>query len=199
MLIKQKTEKIPHCSWLNCLMFCWITLICKFTLYSISVAYLENVVNICIINDLYYSPANNQNAFFYYPTHPTRGSSAAPADITVIRASLIAGILADIIWCLTSYFKDPDIYKLILIPNITLNISAFLLFILLNIHIYWVIPIWPQKHCIPKVVTQWNPKPGVNGSLPKSTALPHTSASWFWPHYFTCERLIHVACPNDYD
>ncbi len=112
-------------------------------------------------------PANNQNAFFYYPTHPTRGSSAAPADITVIRASLIAGILADISWWLTSYFKDPDIYKLILIPNITLNISAFLLVILLNIHIYWVIPIWPQKHCIPNVVTQWNPKPGVNGTFTK--------------------------------
>lgn len=32
--------------------------------------------------------------------------------------------------------------------------------------------------------------------LPKSTAL-NTSASWFWPHYFTCERLIHFVCPND--
>ncbi len=32
------------------------------------------------------SPANNQNAFFYYPTH---GLSTAPADITSIRSSLL--------------------------------------------------------------------------------------------------------------
>ncbi len=39
-----------------------------FTLYSISVAYLENVVNICIINDLTSTrnqPANNQNVNLY--------------------------------------------------------------------------------------------------------------------------------------
>ncbi len=64
---------------------------CSFTLYSISVAYLENVVIICIINILSYPPrdppANNQNAFFI--THPTRGSSAASTDITAIRASLV--------------------------------------------------------------------------------------------------------------
>ncbi len=61
----------------------------------ISVAYLkhvyilENAVNLCMINDLYYLLASNQNAIFYYPTHPTRGSFTAPADITAIRASLI--------------------------------------------------------------------------------------------------------------
>ncbi len=47
---------------------------------------LENVVNICMINDLSYPPAHNQNAIYNYPT---RGSSAAPTDITAIRASLI--------------------------------------------------------------------------------------------------------------
>ncbi len=42
--------------------------------YLTHVHILENVVDICIT-----IPANNQNAFFYYPT---RGLSAAPADIT---------------------------------------------------------------------------------------------------------------------
>ncbi len=50
-------------------------------MYLKHVQILENVVNICIINDLSYPPANNQNAFFYYPT---RGLSTAPADITAI-------------------------------------------------------------------------------------------------------------------
>ncbi len=47
---------------------------------------LENVVNICIINDLSYPTANNQNAFFYYLT---RRLFTVPADITCIRASLL--------------------------------------------------------------------------------------------------------------
>ncbi len=55
-------------------------------MYLKHVQILENVVNICIINDLSYPPANNQSAFFYYPT---RGLSTAPADITTIRASLL--------------------------------------------------------------------------------------------------------------
>ncbi len=56
MLIKQqKTEEIPHCSLLN------NVLLNDFN--SISVAYLkhvhilENIFNICIINDLSYPPA----------------------------------------------------------------------------------------------------------------------------------------------
>ncbi len=33
--------------------------------------YLKNVVNICIIYDLFYPPANNQNAsFLLYPQRP---------------------------------------------------------------------------------------------------------------------------------
>ncbi len=60
MLIKQqKTEEIPHCSWINNVLLNNFNM-----LISIYVAYLENVVNICIINDLSYPPANNQNAFF---------------------------------------------------------------------------------------------------------------------------------------
>ncbi len=44
---------------------------------------LENVVNICIINDLSYPPATQitRMHFFYYPTHLTHGLSTAPADI----------------------------------------------------------------------------------------------------------------------
>ncbi len=54
---------------------------------------LENVVNICIINDLSYPPPTHPQIirmhFFYYPTHLTRGLSTAPVDITAIRASLL--------------------------------------------------------------------------------------------------------------
>ncbi len=55
-------------------------------MYLKHVHILEKVVNICIINDLSYPPANNQNAFFYYPT---RRLSTVPMDITAIRASLL--------------------------------------------------------------------------------------------------------------
>ncbi len=51
---------------------------------------LENVVNICIINDLSYPPATHPQIIrmhiFYYPTS---GLSTAPADITAIQASLL--------------------------------------------------------------------------------------------------------------
>ncbi len=57
-------------------------------IYLKHVHILENVVNICIINDLSYPPATHPQIirmhFFYYPT---RGLSTAPADITAIRAS----------------------------------------------------------------------------------------------------------------
>ncbi len=56
-------------------------------MYLKHVQILENVVNICIINDLSYPPANNQSAFFYYPT---RGLSTAPADITTITTAQIS-------------------------------------------------------------------------------------------------------------
>ncbi len=46
-------------------------------MYLKHVHILENVVNICIINDLSYPPTNNQNVFFiiiiwpaYYPQLP---------------------------------------------------------------------------------------------------------------------------------
>ncbi len=59
-------------------------------IYLKHVRILENVVNICIINDLSYHPATHLQIirmhFFYYPT---RGLSTAPADITAIRASLL--------------------------------------------------------------------------------------------------------------
>ncbi len=84
-----QTHNLLHC-WCNALPLSHRnTLISKCTVYSISVAYLthidilENVVNTGIINAL---SANNQNAIFF--TQPTR-PSAAPADITAIRASLL--------------------------------------------------------------------------------------------------------------
>lgn len=45
--------------------------------------------------------------------------------ISFYYLKLIISILADISLWMTSYFKDPDIYMLILIPNIILIISAF--------------------------------------------------------------------------
>ncbi len=55
-------------------------------MYLKQVHILENVVNICIINDLYYPPVTHPQIIrmHFFITRPTR-----PADITAIRASLL--------------------------------------------------------------------------------------------------------------
>ncbi len=83
-------------------MLCWITLMLIYSLFNFYSLFkthsyvlffifiYKNVVNICMINDLYYPPTTHPHIigmqFFYYST---RGSSASPVDITAIRASLI--------------------------------------------------------------------------------------------------------------
>ncbi len=83
-------------------MLCWITLMLIYSLFNFYSLFkthsyvlffifiYKNVVNICMINDLYYPPTTHPHIigmqFLYYST---RGSSASPVDITAIRASLI--------------------------------------------------------------------------------------------------------------